>query len=245
MYKDNLFIISIMEKIGIKHNTDKITQHGYHRFYPQFIDFIKTMENIGILEIGMDRMYSLNMWLEYFPKVFIYGADIGYEDIGDRHKIIKCDQSNLINLISLKNNLSHKIYFINDDGSHIPEHQIISFNYLFEHVLENDGIYIIEDIETSYWTKNGLYGYKTNYGYKHNKSVVEIFKNLIDYVNKEFLNQENKEQLEKILLSYNFNLSTIQKISSITFCQNCIIIKKTNEQDYNYQNRNYRFLNNL
>ena len=75
--------------------------------------------------------------------------------------------------------------------------------------------------------------------------ITKLIDDNFDYVNREFLNQESKEQLEKILLSYNFNLSTIQKISFITFCQNCIIIKKISEQDNKYQNRNYRFFNNL
>jgi len=37
-----------------------------------------------------------------------------------------------------------------DDGSHVSSHQIASFEALFPHVTDN-GIYIVEDIHSSYW----------------------------------------------------------------------------------------------
>ena len=64
------------------------------------------------------------------------------------------------------------------DGQYKKTADSNTFNKLFP-ILEENGVYIIEDIETSYWTKNGLYGYNTNYGYKHPNSIVEIFKNII------------------------------------------------------------------
>ena len=110
----------------------------------------------------------------------------------------------------------------------LPEHQLLTFNKLFP-VLEENGVYIIEDIETSYWTKNGLYGYKTNYGYKHPKSIVELFKNVIDCVNNEFM-----------LKTIATPIKHLDMIKSITFAYNCIIIVK-----HKSIKRNYRFKNNL
>jgi hypothetical protein len=235
-----------MNILGSKHNTDKVTHHGYHRFYGQFIDFISDIKNVGIIEIGMDKLSSLNMWLEYFPNAFIYGVDIGVEDQGDNYKIFKYDQSKISDLIKLKDNIKHKIYFINDDGSHIPEHQIISFNYLFKNVLENDGVYIIEDIETSYWTHNSIYGYETKYGYNHKNSLIERFKDIFDYINREYLSSENLNTLKSKLLDSNFDLDTLDMISYITICHNCIIIKKiSNNNENTYYKRNYRFNSNI
>ena len=37
-----------------------------------------------------------------------------------------------------------------DDGSHYPRHQIASFEYLFEKMLKPGGIYVVEDIQTSF-----------------------------------------------------------------------------------------------
>jgi len=47
--------------------------------------------------------------------------------------------------------IKHPVCFINDDGSHVPEHQLFSFDYLFHELLMPGGTYIIEDVETSYW----------------------------------------------------------------------------------------------
>ena len=230
-----------MFTLGMKYNTDKVSTHGYNRFYGQFIDFIVNIEESGILEIGMNQLSSLNMWLEYFPNAFIYGIDIGLESSGNRYKIFKYDQSDIENLIKLKDDISHKIYFINDDGSHIPEHQILSFNYLFKNVLENEGVYIIEDIETSYWTKNGLYGYDTRYGYKNPKSLIEKFKDIFDYINRLYLTPQNLEVLKDKLKRSNFDLDTLDMISYISICQNCIIIKKNRNDDNKYYQLNYSF----
>ena len=168
------------------------------------------------------------MWLELFPNAFIYGIDIGKQLNGSRHNVFKCDQSNINDLFNVKEKIKSKnIFFINDDGSHIPEHQLLTFNTLFP-ILCEGGIYIIEDIETSYWTKNGLYGYKTRYGYKHPDSIIEIFKDVIDSINSEF---------SKITKS---RVNHLQFISNITFSKNCIIITKKKQEQ-----RKYRFEGNL
>ena len=160
--------------------------------------------------------------------MYIFGLDIKLEKCGDKFSIFKGDQSSEKDLERFLTKINKPIYFINDDGSHIPEHQLLTFNKLFP-ILEENGVYIIEDIETSYWTKNGLYGYKTNYGYKHPNSIVEIFKNVVDCVNNEFLIQ-----------SINTPIKHLDAIKSITFAYNCIIIiKKTSIK------RKYRFQNNL
>jgi hypothetical protein len=56
-------------------------------------------------------------------------------------------------------------------------------------VIVEGGTYIIEDIETSYWTKGGLYGYETRYGYHHQNSLIEVFKDLLDDINRYLSNQ--------------------------------------------------------
>jgi len=219
--------INKMEKIGRKYKTDKITYHKYHEIYDFFLKSYYKKQG-SILEIGISGENSLKMWLELFPNAFIYGIDIGKQLNGSRHNVFKCDQSNINDLFNVKEKIKSKnIFFINDDGSHIPEHQLLTFNTLFP-ILCEGGIYIIEDIETSYWTKNGLYGYKTRYGYKHPDSIIEIFKDVIDSINSEF---------SKITKS---RVNHLQFISNITFSKNCIIITKKKQEK-----RKYRFKNNL
>jgi hypothetical protein len=101
--------------------------------------------------------------------------------------------------------------------------RIFTFNTLFP-ALREGGVYIIEDVETSYWTKGGLYGYQTRYGYKHPDSIVEIFKEVSDSINREFAgNHENRVQHHNM-------------IGSMTFAKNCIILTKQTQVD-----RPYRF----
>ena len=44
------------------------------------------------------------------------------------------------------------VFAIIDDGSHIPQHQVSTFDLLFRQVLLPGGTYIVEDIETRYHT---------------------------------------------------------------------------------------------
>ena len=210
---------------GKKHGSDKITRHKYHEIYHQYLKQFYDKKG-GLIEIGIQGGHSLKMWMDAFPNMYIYGIDIGKEDKNDKYTIFKIDQSSENQLKSILHNIKHPIYFINDDGSHIPEHQLLTFNILFP-LLEEGGIYIIEDIESSYWTRDGLYGYDTRYGYKHPKSIIEIFKNVIDLINSEFCRKYTDDKVQHL-----------KYIKSITFAQNCIIILKGENKDWE---REYRF----
>ena len=181
-----------------------------------------------MIEIGLGSpdAPSSKLWLDLFKNAYIYGIDILLNyTITDRFKPLQCDQSNMNDLLLIKDQLHGKnIFFINDDGSHIPEHQLLTFNILFP-LLQNGGVYIIEDIETSYWIHGNCYNYDTNYGYKNNRSIIEIFKDTIDNINSEFIYDKNVLSTKVWHKNY---------IESITFARNCIIIKKnfTEERDY-------------
>lgn len=214
-----------MYELGKKHGTDKVTHHEYHEIYPLFIEKFYQKDG-AMLEIGLDQGASLNMWLELFPKMHIYGMDLDFEGTTERSTIIKGDQSREADLSRVVDSIKHPLYFINDDGSHIPEHQVLTFNKLFP-ILEIGGVYIIEDIETSYWTRSGLYGYKTRYGVGHRKSLIEAFKSAVDGVNFEF-SSTRKAPLEHQ-----------DSIQSITFSRNCVIItkKEPGDRTYRYPNK--------
>jgi hypothetical protein len=62
-----------------------------------------------------------------------------------------------------------------DDGSHINDHMIYSFEHLFGSV-KSGGVYVIEDIGCSYWEDYGG-------GYLYPGSAVEYFKRLSDDIN--------------------------------------------------------------
>jgi hypothetical protein len=224
--------------IGENVDTDKVMLHGYHRFYPQELQNIR-YDKFGILEIGIQDGQSMNLWKQYLPNAFVYGLDIGVEYQDDRCKIFMADQGDIHALEQIKQLLdpAFPIKCINDDGSHLPEHQIMSFNYLFNEVLCDGGVYIIEDIETSYWKRGNVYGYPTNYGVLNKNSCIEKFKSLVDYVNRDYINNNDKQYIND--LTSDFSYETKQAISSIRFAQNCIIIQKKNPEDYQYSDRIY------
>jgi hypothetical protein len=241
-------------KFGLESKTDKITHHYYYKYYPiwleRYRDIIKNSNSNNewaMIEIGIDHYRSLKLWQKYFPKTFIYGIDIGLQDKGGDYEIFKCDQSDLKQLTIVSDKIlktNKKIFFIIDDGSHHPDHQILTFNIFFDKLLAYGGCYIIEDIETSYWSKNDIYGYKTNFGLNVKNSAIEITKNLIDDINGEFVNENNR-------LIRNKNLNTLvpeairNLISSISYGQNNIVIMKKSLEDLEINARPYRFEENL
>ena len=211
-YSKSFFELSNM------HGTDKVTYHGYHFFYPLFMENLRDKE-FNMLEIGWGSGASVKVWNDYFPKANIFVLDINMEYELGRQKIIKGDQSKEEDLLRITNEIK-SAKFIIDDGSHNPEHQLNTFYFLFKNLLEPGGLYIIEDIELSYWNpESTLYGYKTG--------NVNILHNMIKYqemINHEFTNVKN----------------TLD-ISQITYGQNCIIIRKRTEEEKKYFDRIYRF----
>ncbi len=226
--------------IGIKHKSDKIHHHGYYRFYSMFLP-----RNIdSILEIGIADKHSLPLWLEYFPTAFVYGIDINLAETGTRYKVFKADQSNLQNLIAVRQQINKPVNVIIDDGSHIPEHQILSFAYLFANLLSDGGVYIIEDIECGYWKRGDIYNYKTSYGPFNAMNLVNIFNHIIHLLNREYISAADQASINNMLPTY-IDIALINSISTITFGQNCIIIKKKTPHEYKFVNRKYRYAENL
>ena len=227
-----------MFKYGIKYKTDKLTHHGYNRFYDMFLTPLIN-KNITLFEIGVDASRSLKMWNDMFKNGKIYGMDINIEFKHERGLVFKGDQSSKKDLKTVIKSIKEADVII-DDGSHVPEHQLFSFNYLFNKLLKDGGIYIIEDIETNYWTNGKLYGYDVKAGYDKENNIVKMFKDVADIVNREFLLEEHLIKIRKSPIKY----KNLKHISSITFGGNCIIIVKMTKNEYEkYGKRKYRFTN--
>ena len=108
--------------------SDKYSHHAYHRFYPLHLDRLSSSDG-NMLEIGINTGSSLKLWQEYFPYAYIHGADIGFAEQGERYTVHKIDQSNPIDLQRLIEEVG-KAFFIIDDGSHIPDHQVLALDTL-------------------------------------------------------------------------------------------------------------------
>jgi hypothetical protein len=145
----------------------------YDRHLSRFRD-----RDITVLEIGISGGGSLEIWSRYFgPKARVVGMDIEpdckrFEKPGI--KVYIGDQGDAAFLERVANEIG-PIDILIDDGSHIFEHQIGTFRALFKHI-RDDGVYVCEDLCTSYWQdysgavrKPGTY--------------VEFLKDLIDELN--------------------------------------------------------------
>jgi len=106
-----------------------------------------------VLEIGVAGGGSLAMWKEYFgPGSQIIGVDISpdclqHQSPGVDIYIGRQEDPLLYNTIFEK--YPHFDIVI-DDGSHVKQNIIDTFNILYSRVSSN-GTYLIEDTHTSYW----------------------------------------------------------------------------------------------
>ncbi len=135
-------------------------------------------KEITVLEIGVSHGGSLQMWKQYFgPKAKIYGIDINptckeFEE--ENINIFIGSQSDRTFLREVLKKVPSFDILI-DDGGHTMKQQIVSFEELFDHVKE-DGVYLCEDLHTSYRLDYGG-------GHKRRNSYIEYSKKFIDYIN--------------------------------------------------------------
>ena len=150
--------------------------HHYFEIYDRHLSHLRGTE-VHILEFGIFQGGSLRMWKDYFgPQCKVYGVDINEHCIKlteDQVEIFIGDQNDRTFLKSLIDKIP-QIDVLIDDGGHRMQEQINTFEVLFDHIDQN-GIFICEDLHTSYWGKYGG-------GYKASNSFIEYSKNLIDKI---------------------------------------------------------------
>jgi hypothetical protein len=150
--------------------------HHYLEIYERYLSRYKG-QSAFFLEIGVLHGGSLDMWRRYFgDQITIVGIDI------DGRCASRVDAPNIVRIGSqadrqfLRDLVTEfgRPDVVLDDGSHIASHQRTSFDELFDAV-KDDGIYIIEDLHTSYWA--GWDG-----GYRRKGTAVDMIKKMIDDV---------------------------------------------------------------
>lgn len=171
-------IMNDLEKYFYK-NTGNLIHKWKHYFEVYDRHFSKFRgTDVHVVEIGVFQGGSVQMWKNYFgPKATIYGIDINplcktFEE--DRIKILIGDQGDRKFLRSVAKEIP-RIDILIDDGGHTMEQQINTFEELFPCV-DPHGVYLCEDLHTSYWRGYGG-------GYKRKGTYIEYSKNFIDYIN--------------------------------------------------------------
>jgi predicted O-methyltransferase YrrM len=139
-----------LDEIGLETGTDKSSQnHNYLSSYERALRGQSTIDRL--LEIGVYHGASVRMWREFLPNAQIVGLDVNQTataHAGERIAIEIGDQADPATLRRLVG-VHGPFDVIVDDGSHIWTHQIVSFETLFPS-LAPGGLYILEDVHTSY-----------------------------------------------------------------------------------------------
>ena len=148
--------MSELLELAKKYGTDKVGE-GYIELYEYYFTKVNNWkdEEINLMEIGVFDGNSMLMWQDYFTKANIIGIDINInercklneEKFSDRVKIHIGDQTDEKFLNEICKDKQFEV--IIDDGGHKMSQQTDSFKILWKY-LKPGGLYIIEDLHTSY-----------------------------------------------------------------------------------------------
>lgn len=161
-------------------NTDR-SIHKWQHYFDIYDSHLSRFRNtdVHVVEFGVSEGGSLQMWKHYFgPECRIYGVDINpycKELEEDRIKIFIGDQEDRGFLRTLAKEIP-RIDILIDDGGHRMQQQINTFEELFPHV-QPHGVYLCEDMHTSYWKGWG------GGGYRKKGTFIEYSKKLVDSIN--------------------------------------------------------------
>jgi len=192
-------------------NTKRLIHKWNHYFdvYDRHLSKYRNKE-ITVLEIGISQGGSLQMWKNYFgDKAKIVGIDIDprCKQLEEENiKIFIGSQSDRNFLRDVKKQIP-MVDILIDDGGHTMNQQIVSYEELFDHVKE-DGIYLCEDLHTSYWITFGG-------GHKRRGTFIEYSKNFIDFINA----HHSKQRCLKV------NEFT-KSVSSIHYYDSIVVVEK-------------------
>jgi hypothetical protein len=205
-----------LRELAVRHGTDKEGAHFYARWYERFLAHLRDRP-ITLLEIGVGGYEdptvggeSLRMWKEYFPSGRIVAIDVYDKQalVEDRIDIVQGSQDDPVVLERLGNEYG-PFDVIVDDGSHHSPHVIASFTHLFPH-LTPDGIYVIEDLQTSYWPE-----FQGSHDLGDPATSMNFLKRLVDGLN----------HVEWDVVDYE-PTTTDRQIESITFVHNMAFIQR-------------------
>ena len=207
----------ILRTLALKYGSDKWGPHSYCDHYEtHFAKF--RQKAINILEIGIGGYddpksggASLRMWSEYFPQARIFGLDFFEKrlQLPDTVAVYRGSQADgdLLRRIS---DDAGGLDVVIDDGSHINEHVIASFQILFP-LLNSGGIYVIEDTQTSYWPRLGGSSQEPD----STQTMMGFFKNLVHGLNHAEiigrLDQPNVFDRDIISIAFYHNMIFVEK----------------------------------
>jgi len=173
-----------LAKTSLKYNTTKLLdpeciQYLTH-YEKEFAEF--RSRKIKLLEIGVKDGESLKMWKDYMhPDSKVYGIELNPVPLASFNEsgivILYGDQTDIHFLKTVQEHGPFDI--IIDDGGHTMFQMRTSFEYLFRYALSDNGLYVIEDLGTSYW-------YRWSGGIDRQGTIMSKLKELVDGINYRF-----------------------------------------------------------
>lgn len=144
----------------------------YDRHFAAYRD-----QPVTIVEFGVFHGGSLQMWKKYFgPQARIIGVDINPDCASltePQIEIVIGDQADRSFLRQLRKRAG-AIDVVIEDGGHTMIQQVATFEEIWPAVREG-GVFLIEDLHTSYWANYGG-------GFQRPGTFIEYAKDLIDQV---------------------------------------------------------------
>ncbi len=214
--------LNALDAMAIEHGTDKISAgHDYMRSYHRYFAPLRK-QPLKILEIGVNWRRSLKTWQAFFERAEIYGVDTNPACRaleGERIHVFIGDQADPDFLRSVVNAAGGSFDIIIDDGGHFVAQQITSFDVLLPYVSPG-GIYVIEDLHTSY---------SANFGEGLDKpdTTVGYLKGLVDIVNRHGAKGADSSPEAWQAADRAEKECPAKQIESIEFCRSiCFVVKK-------------------
>lgn len=192
---------------------------GEHFYTPHYQKHFRRLRNepVTLLELGVGGWgdptkggSSLRMWQAFFPKGKVYGVDIQEKRLPGL-TTFQGSQDDPDFLARIIDEIGRPNIIV-DDGSHYTHHVIASFNILFP-LLKDDGIYAIEDLQSSYWPSTEIEDWNGSPDVNAPHTSMNFLKGLVDG-----LNHAERENYEPNYFDLN--------IRSITFYHNLAFVEK-------------------
>ncbi|MDR0527237.1 MAG: class I SAM-dependent methyltransferase [Spirochaetaceae bacterium] len=218
-----------------KAHTGFVSNKWIHYFFIYdriFSRFLSAGKPVTLLEIGVQNGGSLEIWKKYLPE----NSQIHGIDIDEKCLKLQFDSNIYFHLGSaadsdFMNQTFKDIQFdiILDDGSHICKDVIKTFIDMFPK-LKWGGMYVVEDMHTSYWKEYGG-------DLKKRGSSIEYFKNFIDVLNFDYIRIKKHNFLKRSFRKRFYEFKTM--ICEVSFFDSICKIDKL------YQPKNDSFKNSL
>jgi hypothetical protein len=151
-----------LEQIVNNSKTDKNTTHSYLQLYQKLLiskkETAKNVLEVGIGDFGEKNGGSIKLWRDFFTNATIYGLDIlpidrVMDELLNDDRVILYTSSNAYDNEFFTThflNKNIKCDFMLDDGPHTLE-SMKQFIKLYSQIMTDDGILIIEDVQSLDW----------------------------------------------------------------------------------------------